>query len=172
MVAAVILEEPVNLSGLDDSKRLSEARRESLYPVICEIAIAWSVVEISVEEIDRINILQATMLGMQKAVSELSPCPQRILIDGNRAPQLDGDIRTIVQGDRLEPVISAASILAKVSRDRRMCEWHRQFPQYGFDQNKGYATANHIKQLQRHGPCAIHRRSFAPVRDLLQGQLL
>jgi len=172
VVAAVILDHPVKLNGLDDSKRLTTARREALYAVICKIAVAWSVVEIPVEEIDRLNILQATLLGMKRAVHDLSPRPHRILIDGNRAPRLDGDVRTIVQGDRLEPVISAASILAKVSRDRCMHEWHRQFPQYGFDQHKGYATAGHLKQLERHGPCAIHRRSFAPVRGLLQGKLL
>jgi len=109
---------------------------------------------------------------MQNAVGELLPRPHRILIDGNRAPPLPGDVRTIVQGDRLVPVISAASILAKVSRDRRMLELHEQFPEYGFDRNKGYPTPGHLRQLERHGPCAVHRRTFAPVRRLLQTRLL
>jgi len=171
VVAAVILDQSEKLRGLDDSKRLTPARREALYSVICEISVAWSVVEISVDEIDRINILQATLQGMRKAVENLMPRPQRVLIDGNRAPRMAGDVRTIIQGDRLVPAISAASILAKVTRDRRMCGWHRKFPQYGFDQNKGYATPGHLRQLERFGPCAIHRRSFAPVRRLLQQKL-
>jgi len=172
VVAAVILDEHTELQGLDDSKRLTAARRETLFALICEQALAWSVVEVSVDEIDRINILQATLKGMQKAVNKLQPRPQRILIDGNRAPPLAGDVRTIVQGDRLVPAISAASVLAKVSRDRRMQEWHNQFPQYGFDRHKGYPTADHLLQLERFGPCIIHRRSFAPVRKLLQPGLL
>jgi len=165
VVAAVILDDCIE--GLDDSKRLSASKRESLFALICEHALAWSVVEVSVEVIDRINILQATLWGMQKAVEQLSPRPQQVLIDGNRAPQMAGDVRTIVQGDRLVPVISAASILAKVTRDRTMRELHQQFPQYGFDQNKGYPTPEHLRQLECCGPCAIHRRSFAPVRRLL-----
>jgi len=171
VVAAVILDESAMPQGLDDSKRLSAARREALFAQICKNAVAWSVVEISVEEIDRINILQATLLGMQRAVNNLLPRPERILIDGNRAPALSGEVRTVVQGDRLVPVISAASILAKVSRDRSMRRWHQEFPQFGFDQNKGYATPGHLRQLERCGPCAIHRRSFSPVRRLLQNQL-
>lgn len=167
VVAAVILDQSSGLKGLDDSKRLTAARREALFAAICDTAVAWSVVEVSVEEIDRINILQATLWGMQKAVNNLLPRPQRILIDGNCAPQLNGDVRTIIQGDRLVPVISAASILAKVSRDRSMRRWHQEFPQYGFDQHKGYGTPGHLQKLERHGPCAIHRRSFAPVRRLL-----
>ncbi len=168
VVAAVILDRAVELPGLDDSKRLSAARRETLFALICKHALAWSVVEVSVEEIDRINILQATLWGMQEAVNRLPVSPQRILIDGNRAPQLAGDVRTIVQGDRLVPAISAASIVAKVTRDRCMREWHDQFPQYGFDQNKGYPTPDHLRRLECFGPCAIHRRSFSPVRKLLK----
>jgi ribonuclease HII len=105
---------------------------------------------------------------MQKAVNNLLPRPQRILIDGNRAPRLSGDVRTVIQGDRLVPVISAASILAKVSRDRCMHRWHEEYPQYGFNQHKGYGTPGHLQKLERYGPCAIHRRSFAPVKKLLQ----
>jgi ribonuclease HII len=167
VVAAVILDRCIELQGLDDSKRLSASQRESLFALICEHALAWSVVEVSVEVIDRINILQATLWGMQKAVETLSLRPQQVLIDGNRAPQMAGDVRTIVQGDRLIPAISAASIVAKVTRDRTMRELHQQFPQYGFDQHKGYPTPDHLRQLECFGPCAIHRRSFAPVRRLL-----
>ena len=165
VVAAVILGRCGRLHGLDDSKRLTAARREHLYTLICQQAVAWSVVEIAVDEIDRINILQATLLGMQQAVENLAPRPQKILIDGNCAPSgLHADVSTIVQGDGLVPVISAASILAKVSRDRIMLELHRQYPLYGFDRHKGYGTRDHLRQLERYGPCAIHRRSFAPVR--------
>lgn len=167
VVAAVILDPRVLLPGLDDSKRLSARRREDLFPLICKASLAWSVVEVPVAEIDRLNILQATLWGMQKAVENLSPYPQRILIDGNHAPKMPGDVRAIVHGDRLEPVISAASILAKVARDRLMLKLHQQFPDYGFDQHKGYPTPGHLRQLELHGPCAIHRRSFAPVRRLL-----
>jgi len=172
VVAAVILREGVTLEGLDDSKRLSEARREHLYPRICEAALAWSVVEVAVADIDRLNILQATLWGMQKAVESLCLAPERILIDGNRAPELPGEVRTIIQGDRLVPAISAASVIAKVTRDRAMLRWHEQFPGYGFDRHKGYPTAAHLSQLEKLGPCAIHRRSFAPVRRLLQETLI
>jgi ribonuclease HII len=167
VVAAVIFKQGNLPSGLADSKRLSALKREKLFPLICEQALAWSIVEISANEIDRINILQATMLGMKKAVEQLSHYPDTTLIDGNRAPQLDGDVRTIVQGDRLVPVISAASILAKVKRDQIMKELHLQYPGYGFDQHKGYPTQAHLKQLEKLGPCPVHRRTFAPVRNWL-----
>jgi len=172
VVAAVILDPAKPIEGLDDSKRLSAARRELLFPLITENAIAWSVVEVSAEIIDALNILQATLWGMQQAVARLLPRPHRILIDGNRAPVLSGEVRTIVGGDRLEPAISAASILAKVSRDNTMRGMHTLYPQYGFDQHKGYPTSSHLLLLERFGPCAIHRRSFAPVRRLLQDSLL
>jgi len=171
VVAAVILDPAKPIDGLDDSKRLSVARREFLFPLIMENAIAWSVVEVSAGIIDDLNILQATLWGMQQAVARLSPEPCSILIDGNRAPVLSGEVRTIVGGDRLEPAISAASILAKVSRDNTMRRMHRLYPQYGFDQHKGYPTSSHLLLLERFGPCAIHRRSFAPVRRLLQASL-
>jgi ribonuclease HII len=172
VVAAVILDPARPIGGLDDSKRLSAARRELLFPLIIENAIAWSVVEVSVDEIDGLNILQATLSGMQQAVQRLSPQPRKILIDGNRAPALSGEVHTIVGGDRLEPAISAASILAKVTRDNTMRRMHTLYPQYGFDRHKGYPTSSHLRQLERFGPCAIHRRSFAPVRRLLQNSLL
>ena len=169
VVAAVILKRGFNLPGLDDSKRLSAAAREQLYPRICDAAIAWSVIEVSAQDIDRLNILQATLWGMRQAVESLSTRPTRTLIDGNRAPPLQGDVRTIVRGDQLEPAISAASILAKVSRDRRMMELHHQYPEYRFDQHKGYPTREHLRRLEEFGVCAIHRRSFAPVRIRLAG---
>jgi len=171
VVAAVILDPRKPINGLDDSKKLSERQREALCPQIKEHAIAWSVVEVAVEEIDRINILQATLQGMRRAVEGLSPAPSLVLIDGNRAPELACQARTIVQGDSLEPAISAASILAKVTRDRLMKELHLEYPDYGFDRHKGYPTAGHLRRLEEHGLCAIHRRSFAPVRNLLQGGL-
>ncbi|MBT8054577.1 MAG: ribonuclease HII [Gammaproteobacteria bacterium] len=172
VVAAVILDPGNPVDGLDDSKKLSEKQREELFPLIRDRALAWSVVEVDVEEIDTLNILQATLLGMQRAVQALSPAPALALVDGNRAPSLDCEVRTIVQGDRLEPAISAASILAKVSRDRLMSEFHRHYPCYGFDRHKGYPTAEHMRLLQKHGPCAIHRKSFAPVRNSIQQELL
>ena len=171
-VAAVILDPGQTILGLGDSKKLSKKRREALFPEILERSLAWSIVEVSVEEIDRINILQATLLGMKRAVEQLSPAPQLALIDGNHPPCLDCEVKTIVQGDSLVPAISAASILAKVSRDRLMEKMHQQYPGYGFNQHKGYPTAMHLRQLQEIGPCEIHRKSFAPVRNLLtQGEL-
>jgi len=172
LVSAVILNPEKPVAGLADSKKLSEKQRDTLYPLIMERALAWSVVKVSVDEIDTLNILAATLLGMERAVRALKPSPVLALVDGNRPPRLDCEVRTIVQGDRLEPSISAASILAKVSRDRLMMEYHQRFPRYGFDRHKGYPTAEHLRLLQENGPCAIHRRSFAPVRKAMQGELL
>ena len=171
VAAAVILDPQRPIDGLDDSKKLNEKQREMLFPQIRENALAWSVIEITPAEIDRINILQATLLGMKRAIESLTPCPTLALVDGNRAPDVNCQVKTIVQGDRLEPAISAASILAKVTRDRFMLEMHGQFPQYGFDRHKGYPTAEHMRLLQEWGPCEIHRRSFAPVRNARQGGL-
>ncbi|MDZ4731815.1 MAG: ribonuclease HII [Xanthomonadales bacterium] len=171
VVAAVILDPQQPITGLDDSKRLTARRREMLFDQIQQRALAWSIVHIDVVDIDRLNILQATLWGMQRSVFELKPKPSRVLIDGNRAPELDFEVQTIVQGDRLEPAISAASILAKVSRDRYMLKLHIMFPNFGFDQNKGYPTPDHLQRLQQHGPCTHHRKSFAPVRRLLQSEL-
>lgn len=168
VVAAVILGPACRLTGLDDSKRLSPARREQLFGQIRLGALAWSVVEVGAADIDRLNILQATLWGMQRAVQQLAVVPDCILIDGNRAPVLVGEVRTVVGGDHLEPAISAASILAKVTRDRLMVQLHRQYPQYGFDRHKGYPTADHLHRLEQYGPCIEHRKSFAPVRRLLQ----
>jgi len=168
VVAAVVLDSGNPIEGLDDSKKLSRKRREELYPLIIECSATWAVVEVGPEEIDRVNILQATMLGMQRAVDQLQPTPTLALVDGNRAPEMDCKVRTIIQGDSLEPAISAASILAKVARDRMMCQLHHSFPQYRFDRHKGYPTAEHLTLLAKHGPCVVHRRTFAPVRKLLQ----
>jgi ribonuclease HII len=138
-----------------------------LAELIRKNAVAFAVAQASVEEIDRLNILQATMLAMQRAVAALSVVPVEAWIDGNRCPKLACRVRAIVQGDRLHPVISAASILAKTARDAEMQRLHERFPQYRFDRHKGYPTPEHLELLDRHGPCAIHRRSFAPVQRRL-----
>lgn len=164
VAAAVILNpDAAVIEGLNDSKKLSEKKREALFPIICQQSLAWSIAEASVAEIDEINILHASMLAMKRAVESLPVAPQLVLVDGNRCPQLTIDARAIVGGDAIEPCISAASILAKVYRDRQMHEYHKQFPDYGFNQHKGYPTKLHIQRLQQHGPCDIHRRSFGPV---------
>ena len=172
-VAAVILDPARPIVGLNDSKQLSEAKREALYPLIIERALAYRIVLIERDEIDRLNILQATMTGMCRALAGLAPAAHAALIDGNQLPRdLPCPGRAIVGGDALEPAISAASILAKVSRDRVMVALDGEYPGYGFAAHKGYSTPAHVAALQRLGPCAQHRRSFAPVRLLLdQGQL-
>lgn len=173
VVAAVILDAQRPIDGLDDSKKLTEAKREELFPLIVERALGYSVVVIEREEIDRINIFQATMVGMARAVRGLTPAATEALIDGNHLPkELPCPARAIIGGDALEPAISAASILAKVSRDRLMVAMDAQFPGYGFAAHKGYSTPGHLAALQRLGPCIEHRRSFAPVKLLLdQGRL-
>ncbi|MEH3086771.1 MAG: ribonuclease HII [Xylophilus ampelinus] len=165
VAAAVILDARDPIAGLDDSKKLTPARRAALYDQIRARALCCAVGEASVEEIDRLNILQATMLAMQRAVRGLRLRPGRVLVDGNRIPVLDVLAEPVVGGDALVPAISAASILAKVHRDRWCVEFHEQFPAYGFDVHKGYGTAVHLEALRRHGPCPQHRRSFAPVRE-------
>lgn len=163
--AAVILPPRHRIKGLDDSKKkLSEAQREKLFPQIQEKALAWSIAFATHEEIDRINILQATMLAMQRAVAGLHTPPELALIDGNRAPQLGCAVQTIIGGDALQACISAASILAKVARDRELLQHHETWPDYGFARHKGYGTPEHLSALKRLGPCPIHRNSFAPVR--------
>ena len=164
VVAAVILPGSYDLESLDDSKRLTALKRELLLPRIESQAIAFAVEFVEVDEIDRVNILQATMNGMQRAVDKLNPAPQRAMIDGNRAPPLSCDVTTVVGGDRLVASISAASVLAKVYRDRLMLAMHDLYPDYGFDRHKGYPTAHHLERLKTLGPCPIHRKSFAPVR--------
>lgn len=141
-----------------------------LFELIQERAIAFSIARATVEEIDRLNILQATMLAMQRAVQALQCAPDEAWIDGNRCPELACRARAFVQGDRLHPVISAASILAKTARDAEMLRMHQRYPQYGFDRHKGYPTAEHLALLRQHGATDIHRRSFAPVRRILQSR--
>ena len=165
--AAVILDPMKPIKGLKDSKLLSAARRETLSIAIQENSIAFAIAQASVEEIDRLNILQATMLAMQRAVQALRVAPGEAWIDGNRCPKLACRTRAIVQGDRLHEVISAASILAKTARDAEMLRMHERFPQYGFDRHKGYPTPEHLALLELHGASEIHRRSFAPVRRIL-----
>ena len=174
VAAAVILDDLRPISGLRDSKRLSARQRELLQEQILASALCCSVACASVEEIDTLNILQATMLAMQRAVQGLRLLPQRVVVDGNRLPGLAVPAAAIVQGDAKVQAISAASILAKVHRDRLCGALHQQFPQYGFAGHKGYGTAAHLAALHHHGPCAAHRRSFAPVRAALarqQGQV-
>ena len=164
-VAAVILDPSRPIAGLNDSKKLSEARREALYPQIIEQALAWHIEFVSAEEIDRLNILQATLEGMRRAVCALQPAAQFARIDGNRVPTgLPCPAEALVGGDALDPAIMAASILAKVARDRAMVALHDEFPAYGFAVHKGYPTPSHLAALATHGPCPQHRQSFAPVR--------
>ena len=167
VIAAVILPADHCLQGLDDSKRLNAARRNTLFPQIREQAISHAIIVMDVAEIERLNILRATLSGMRQAVLALNPAPELTLVDGNRAPELDGKVKTIIGGDHWVPAISAASILAKVTRDEIMMQWHQEYPDYGFDHNKGYPTPQHLKVLRERGPCPIHRKTFAPVRDAL-----
>ncbi len=160
----VILDPARPIDGLTDSKKLSARQREELAAIIQSRALAWSVASASVEEVDRLNILWASMLAMKRAVETLSLAPTRVLIDGNRCPELAYPAQAIVRGDASVPEISAASILAKVSRDAHMLQLHRQYPDYGFDKHKGYPTREHIRALQTHGASPVHRRSFGPVR--------
>ena len=165
VVAAVILDPHCRINGLDDSKILPEPLREKLYARIVARARAWSVVAVDVEEIDRINIFQARMAGMVRALAGLACAPRFALIDGNHLPRaLPCPARALVDGDAIAPSISAASIIAKVTRDRMMREMDARWPGYGFAQHKGYPTPAHREALQRLGPCPEHRRSFAPVR--------
>lgn len=163
MAAAVILDPKRPIVGLKDSKLLTKAKREALCLLIQESALYWAVGSATVEEIDQINILQATMLAMQRAVEALGILPTLALVDGNRAPLLPCQAKTIIQGDKTEPAISAASIIAKVTRDREMLVLDQQFPHYGFAQHMGYGTKGHLEALSLHGPTIIHRKSFAPV---------
>ncbi len=168
VAAAVILDPARPIDGLADSKKLTEAARERLAPLIRERALAWAIAEASVEEIDRLNILHATMLAMQRAVMALGTAPAEVRIDGNRCPKLPYPARAIVKGDATEPAISAASILAKTARDAVMRALDTQWPQYGLAAHKGYPTDAHLAALEAHGVQAFHRRSFAPVRKLLE----
>jgi len=165
--AAVILDPDRPIDGLADSKVLTAERREALALHIRERALAWYVASATVLEIDTLNILRATLLAMQRAVDGLAHAPQVAMVDGNQAPRLRCTVQTVIKGDALVPAISAASILAKTARDADLLRLHALYPQYGFDQHKGYGTPMHIDRLREHGPCPEHRRSFAPVRERL-----
>ena len=164
----MILDDANPIAGLADSKKLSERQREQLAPVIRERALAWAVAYAEVEEIDQLNILHATMLAMRRAVLALPVQPQQVLVDGLYCPQTGIPSQAIVKGDSKVAAISAASILAKTARDALMLQLHEQYPLYGFADHKGYPTAAHLAALREHGVSVVHRRSFKPVREMLQ----
>lgn len=169
--AAVILDPDNPIEGLKDSKKLSEKQRDALAPEIKAKAKTWAIASCTIEEIDQLNILWASMLAMKRAIESLKVKPTIALIDGNRTPKgLTMPSEAIVKGDAKVPEISAASILAKTARDAVMMELHAQYPEYGFDRHKGYPTAYHLQQLKKHGVSPVHRRSYAPVRQLLEKQ--
>lgn len=167
VAAAVILDSTRPISGLADSKKLSEKRREQLYVEICEHALCWSLGRAEVDEIDQINILQASLLAMQRAVEGLQLKPQHALVDGNRLPHLECSAEAVIKGDAKVACISAASIIAKVTRDREMVALDARYPGYGLARHKGYPTRQHLQALQDLGVTPLHRRSFGPVRRLL-----
>jgi len=173
VAGAVVLDPNQPIIGLRDSKKLSPARREQLYAEIMQKARAWGIGQASPSEIDTLNILQATMLAMRRAIEALSErlgeWPSKALIDGNRCPILPIASEAIIKGDAKEPAISAASIIAKVTRDQQMQALHTQYPLYGFNQHMGYPTEAHMQALKQYGPCEEHRRTFSPVRDLIGG---
>ena len=172
VVAAVILDPRRPIDGLADSKVLSEAQRDALAPLIRVHALAWSIIAVDIDEIERLNILGATLVGMERALRALQTAPALATIDGNRLPKsLPCRARAIVDGDATEPAIGAASILAKTERDRIMRELDDAHPGYGFARHKGYSTPEHLVALERLGPCPIHRRGFEPVRRLLEPEL-
>lgn len=166
--AAVVLDPARPISGLRDSKKLSEARRDQLAFEIKSQAMAWAIAQCSEEEIDKLNILQATLLAMRRAIEGLSIVPALALIDGNRCPVCTVRTEAIVRGDDKVPAISAASILAKTARDAALMDLHRQYPQYAFDQHKGYPTPLHLERLRLHGVSPVHRKTYAPVRALVE----
>ena len=168
VAAAVILDDQNPIAGLADSKKLSAARREWLFDEIRAKALCCSIAQASVEEIEQLNILQATLLAMKRAVEGLRLTPKKVLVDGNRLPVLSMMAEAIVQGDALVPAISAASILAKVHRDRWCATMDLAYPQYGFSKHKGYGTAQHLAALQLHGACPEHRKTFRPVAEVLR----
>ncbi len=163
----MILDDANPIAGLADSKKLSERQRDQLAPVIRERALAWAVAWAEVEEIDRLNILQATLLAMRRAVLALPVPPQQVLVDGLYCPQTGIPSQAVVKGDSKVAAISAASILAKTARDELMLQLHQQYPLYGFAEHKGYPTAAHLAALREHGVSEVHRRSFKPVREIL-----
>jgi len=168
--AAVILDPQRPISGLADSKTLSESKRDSLYILIKESALSWSIAQASVEEIDDRNILQATLLAMQRAVNGLHIQPDEVLVDGNRLPDLSMPAQAIVKGDSKVQAISAASILAKVERDKLMVDYHQHYPDFAFHVHKGYGTKQHVAEIEQFGFLEVHRRTFNPVKTMLMRQ--
>ncbi|MDR2947272.1 MAG: ribonuclease HII [Candidatus Adiutrix sp.] len=171
VAAAVILDPAAEYPGLGDSKKLSAAARDKAYDLIAERAVSWAWAAIEAPEVDRLNPLRAALLAMRRAVEGLSLSPALVLVDGNQRPELDVPLQTVVKGDAKSLCIGAASIMAKVTRDRLMLAWHAEYPMYGFDKHKGYGTAEHLAALRLHGPCPAHRRSFRGVlpEPLIQG---
>jgi ribonuclease HII len=165
-VGAVILDPDRPIDGLADSKKLTAARRQTLSNEIKLYALSWCIEKASLEEIERLNILHATLLAMKRSVESLKIIPDRVLVDGNQVPTLSIPVQAIVKGDSMIPSIMAASILAKVARDQAMIEYHFLYPEYGFDVHKGYFTEDHMEALRRYGPCPIHRRTFAHIRQM------
>jgi len=167
VAAAVILDPNDPIAGVTDSKKLSEKKRNMLSEEIKARALYWSIAQCDPQEIDELNILWASMLAMKRAVEALPVQPELVLVDGNRVPELQVPAKAIIKGDALEQCIGAASILAKVERDRQMMAWHDLYPQYEFARHKAYPTPLHLALLKEHGPCEIHRRSFGPVAKLI-----
>lgn len=172
VTAAVILDPNQPIEGLDDSKKLTDKKRELLFDIICKRALSWSIARASVAEIDKINILQASLLAMKRAVETLAIQPEHVWVDGNKIPKWSYPAEAVVKGDSRVTAISAASILAKVTRDREMVAYDKQYPGYGFAKHKGYPTAVHREAIKRIGVSPIHRSSYAPVRDAMEQQKL
>ena len=167
VAAAVILDPDKPISGLNDSKKLSHKKRERLNEIILNNCLCYGIGRAEVDEIDQINILQATFLAMQRAVSQLSITPQKVVVDGNRSPEFGLPTECIIGGDGLVAEVSAASIIAKVYRDREMCQLAIKYPHYGFEKHKGYGTKIHLNAINEYGICNIHRKSFAPIKNLI-----
>jgi ribonuclease HII len=171
VAAAVILDSSSISAMINDSKQLTANRRDLAYVEVIKSALSWSAFAVSPAEIDSINILQATMLAMSDSIGRLPMVPDIVLIDGNKAPETDVDCETVIKGDAKSACIAAASIIAKVTRDRIMLEMHKRYPEYGFDENKGYGAQSHMDALKKYGATPIHRKTYRPVADLLQGSL-
>ena len=171
VAAAVILDSSSISAMINDSKQLTANRRNLAYDEVIKSALSWSAFAVSPAEIDSINILQATMLAMSDSIGRLPMVPDLVLIDGNKAPETDVDCETVIKGDAKSACIAAASIIAKVTRDRIMLEMHKRYPEYGFDENKGYGAQSHMDALKKYGATPIHRKTYRPVADLLQGSL-